>query len=597
MRALNSPKLASRPGTHVIRSEFTKTRLPVFWLVTLVAAMGIYLSTMAPGPLWGDSGDAQLRVLLRRWWDVRELARAHAPYYLSAMALAATGLVSAAQSANMVAAIAGAVTVANMGVLIGLLTRSWVARISGTLLLLLSHTLWQMSCGAEVVTFSTMCLSAELICVVALLQTHRPRLLILTALVHGVGWSTHNLALLTIPAYVVLLVTQRDLLRKLRLRHGLAALGAWLLGCAPLIYLAIDSYRAHNDLGATLRSLFVGNFGPEVANLHLSIGMLARVVAYAVLNFPTPLLLLAIWGWWCLRRVATPGVWAFLTFAGLTHLAFAVRYDVPDQYTFMVHSYLFLCVFIALGIAEFLVGRVRRRQRATTAHQPDACTPRAVGTNAVVDADSSPRAHAQWAICIVLLSVVSPILYAVLPAVARKIPSLADRLSAQSIPYRDAAKWFLQPWRVGDNGAEIYAREVLSSLPADASFITTRTALRPIEYLQQSEHLRPDLLLGEHARANVTNDGQIDADAVRALVATGKFYVASTNTKKLPTWLRNERFQFVAEGLVYRVALRSPDTVTLERPNAESQHSPTEQGDPKLKHHADPSVGKSNQSE
>ena len=33
------------------------------WLVAALCALALYLPSMAPGVLWGDSGDAQVRVL------------------------------------------------------------------------------------------------------------------------------------------------------------------------------------------------------------------------------------------------------------------------------------------------------------------------------------------------------------------------------------------------------------------------------------------------------------------------------------------------------------------------------------------------------
>ena len=142
--------------------------------------------TMAPGVLWGDSGDAQVRVLAGEWTDARELARTHITYYAAAIGLHRFGGLDAALAANLVSALAGAITVANTCWLLSLFVRRRLAVVCGGALLLVSHTLWQLSTGAEVVTFSTMCLSFEMVMVTRFAQTSRARWLALAALANGI---------------------------------------------------------------------------------------------------------------------------------------------------------------------------------------------------------------------------------------------------------------------------------------------------------------------------------------------------------------------------------------------------------------------------
>ncbi|HRX86469.1 MAG TPA: DUF2723 domain-containing protein [Phycisphaerae bacterium] len=491
------------------------------WLGAGGVAAALYLLTMAPGVLWGDSGDAQVRVLIGAWSDTRDLARAHVSFYALAIFAHRVLQVPAAIAANAVAALAGAVTVANTAVLLRLLIRGRTAWYAGVAVLMCSHTLWQMSCGAEVVTLSTALLSAELLCMVRYLQTGRRAWLIGAAIANGLGWTTHNLALLTWPAYGVLLLLNRRQLARQYWRVALGAAAAWGLGALPLIILTVQAFISTGALAQTLRSLFVGVYARQVFWHAVGAGTALRVGAYFLLNFPTPLLLLAPWGWLALRRSAGRNVWTYLSVAGITYLLFGARYHVADQYTFLVHAYLFVALGIAVG-AERWLARFR----------------------------GAPMRAA-----VVVLAVTGPMLYALAPALARRVhPRFLD--SIRAIPHRDEYAWFLQPWRVGDHGAADFAREILHALPANAFLYADRTVREPLEYVQASEHLRTDIrLIGAQQRSASDRPGFTAQDAADA-VTHGTLFTTEDKPAYLPDWLIAPQWGFERDGPVYRVVRR-----------------------------------------
>ncbi|MBN1512513.1 MAG: DUF2723 domain-containing protein [Phycisphaerae bacterium] len=492
------------------------------WSLAALAGLGLYVATMAPGLLWGDSGDAQIRVLTGALTDARELARAHAPYYAVAIGLHRLTGADAAWVANLVAALAGAVTVANFAWLLTHFVRRLVPLVAGTAMLLLSHTLWQLSTGAEVVTFSTMCLSFELAAVVSYLTARKPVWLVLAVLANGIGWSTHNMALLTWPAYVVLIVMEWR--RRPSARVLIWAGMAWLVGALPLIVLAVQEYWRLGSAGETLRSLLIGRYGQKVFNTNVSLGLLARVVIYGVMNFPTPLILVAPWGWWRLRTRTPGSAWWFLTVSMGVFMLFTVRYRVPDQYTFFVHAYLFLVLFAAVGI------------------------------DGVLDRWPSRRL---W-VFVLGFSALGPPVYAVAPAIARGIPATHAVLPGREIPYREPYTWFLCPWRTGYGGAEQYAREVFQALPADAALIMDETMRSPLTYLQKRDGIRPDVCVPEPRYSSTEGcSGTVDAAGAAQLIEDSRLFCASTVPTSLPKWLRSGAYRFESTGLVYRVTRHS----------------------------------------
>jgi isoprenylcysteine carboxyl methyltransferase (ICMT) family protein YpbQ len=87
----------------------------------LLAAAVLYVITVAPGPLWQDSGLIQIRVLLRDLHGHFGLALSHPLYYCIAIAFQGLPLAESAYKTNLVSAVFGAVTVANLFLLLRVL--------------------------------------------------------------------------------------------------------------------------------------------------------------------------------------------------------------------------------------------------------------------------------------------------------------------------------------------------------------------------------------------------------------------------------------------------------------------------------------------
>ncbi len=521
----------------------------VFWCAGLFVALILYGTTVCPGVSWGDSGEAQLHTLADGWVVADQICRSHVTYYALARAVTWLTHVSPALAANLVAVLFGALTVANVAWLMATFCRSTIAVIAGVLLMLLSHTLWQMSTAAEVVTLSTALLTAELICIVRFCETRRAAYLVGALFCNGLGVATHNMAMLMWPAYGLVAAAYWNKRRELGTKTAIAALVGLFVGLTPLLALCVDHYLTHGSTEAMLKSALVGRYEGQVLNLTDLLGLSARSVGYVVMNFPTPVLFLAIPGFVVWSRRTQPAPRLLITTAAVIFALFAVRYNVPDQFTFLVHTYVFVAIFCAAGVDWLLGGTgglpASERHGQTSCqgaqwHPLDWLLARLRGRAATV--------------AVVALCSSSPLVYLAVPTLLRNhAPELA-LLSPRSLPYRDRYDWFVKPWRTGYDGAERYARETLEALPQGALLCADSTAFPPIVYLQAARSLRRDVRLDERAPWQTWLLPPQDVDAMRRRHReAGTLFTSSDVPRYVPKWLRGTPSRFQPVGHVFRV--------------------------------------------
>lgn len=506
------------------------------WTMATLAAAALYIGTMAPGLTWGDSGNAQLRTFAGHYFDPGNASRSHVLFYAVTIAIAKLGL-APFQAANLVSAAAGAITVGNVAWLLTLLVRRRVAVFCGAALLLCSHSLWHLASVAEVLTFSTMLLSLELVLVVKFIGTRRNGWLIGAAFVNGLGLAAHNMSLLIWPAYFVLLAMQYGRVTRPSWRTLLWCLAALCAGASPFAALFVNTVRQGGGAGNALSQILAGRFGDYVYNTSLSIRTVAKMFAYSCYSFPSPLMVLTIPGAWALWRRESRELFWFLMMAFCGYFVFAVRYVVPDQHTFMLHSYLFMVVFVAIGIDYLQDWEGRKRSGS----------------------HGGPYTVRGFVVAVMLmvLSLTSPVVYAVVPDILRShYPDLAP-LPRRQIRHRDNFNWFLKPWHGGYNGAEQFARDTLAALPPGALLVVDSTLMPPLLYLQNAEGVRRDVEIhGAHVyqpwRAEACD---IASDDGLTAVRAGRVFTVSDRREEVNFHLRDSRFTFQRVGIVFRVML------------------------------------------
>lgn len=500
-----------RPVDSQFRARLWWAALPVAWIA--------YRLTMAPGVLWGDAGHAQIHTALDGWMVEGQIARSHVLYFMFARALHRFLDFDAAFSANLISTIGGAFTVANVGYLCATLCRTRLAAVAGAILILFAHTHWRLSVSAEVVTLTTALLSAELICVMRLIETGRSQWLVPAMLFNGLGVANHNFAMLMWPVYAVLAVRFRGNIRSGHVRALLLGWIAWLAGAAPLLALCYLDWREQGSLGATIRSLLLGTYSDRVTNLGRLPRLFVQTLVYALLNFPTPLLLLVPVGVATLWRSARPaGTWLLLL-AFAVYLLFGMRYDVADQYTFLVPAFLFLPMFVALGADALLMRR----------------------SSLII----------RW--LLIVCAGLAPLVYAAAPPVLRRSNLAAAFLPQREVPHRDRFDWFLRPWLTGYDGAERFARETLEALPPWAILAVDSTLAAPINYLQVTEKVRKDVRLDCWA-AQQSWLGRVDGDAERqSALRDGRLYATTDDAKYQTPWLREGKYTLQRDGFLFKV--------------------------------------------
>jgi len=488
-----------------------------YYLAAAAVSAAVYLASVAPGVLWQDNGLAQLRVLQKDYRGELGLALSHPLFYLIADAFQKLPLQDSAYKTNLVSAACASLAVANLFVLVLVITGSRVAATVGALSLLFAHTFWQHAARPEVYSLTCLLLGLQLLCWHRFYRTFRQGWVVLAMLLNGLSLANHLLALLTLAAAGAACLY---LLWRKQLRWPIAALaaGAWIMGAWPYEALILQDLAAGQPLGEVINSALFGvNWRGAVTNVRISGRMVLNALLILLLNFPTPTILLGLGG---VKALARGQGWFGKMVLGMAavHLAFAVRYPVRDQYTFFITTVFFVSLLIGVGCWQVL----QRRRRLAYLVLPAAMLPVAV--------------------------------YYAMPRVVLAAgwqDRLEKRLWKRTIPYRNELFHFLQPWSAGYDGPQRFAREVFRQVPQDSILLVDSTAIRPLMYLRLTEKLREDVQFGLDPAV-----GQLDIEQrlawMQAVLKRRAVYTVTPLPGYCPGWVL-EHYRFEKEGILYRI--------------------------------------------
>ncbi len=487
----NGAAHADLAGAGALRST------PVRWreyFLTLACAGGLYLVTVAPGLLWQDSGLAQIRVLQRDLTGELGLALAHPLYYVCAIAFQALPFESAAYKTNLVSAVFAAVTVAQVYLLVFLVTKRRFAGVMAAVSICVAHTFWQHAALAEVYSLSMALLVTEFICLQRFSETRRGHWIVLTFLLNGLGVSNHLLAILNLAflgPYLLWLIASR----RISIGTAVQVPIAWIIGASLYLGLIAQQWFSGQPFLAVIQDALGGGYSKNVMNL---VPNFKRTILYLGMNFPTPTALLALVGVAALPRLRPRSTAAALGAYLAIHLFWGMRYNVPDQFVFFIPAETLIAIMIGIGA-------VRVRWRPWLKH------------------------------CAILAALAPVIVYYFLPDVARQF-NVAD-LERREVPYRDAYQFFLWPWKVGDDGAERFGRAAIAEAEAGSFLLLDSTTVRPLHYLLLSEGVPKGLTIWPY----LSDRGEHPERAELApLIAAGRLYVVSPAPGYLPQWLLDE---------------------------------------------------------
>jgi hypothetical protein len=493
------------------------------YLAVLGGALVLYGLTCAPGVLWHDSALFAYRVWHNDIEGEMGLALAHPLYVMLGIALKYVPVGGLFYRLNIMSAVFGAVTVANLFLLLRLwLGRNWPALI-GAATLAVSWTFWQQAVVAEVCTLYAAQLLAELIVLLQYTRTKQVGYLYLLGLLNGLAIANHLWAAIAFACYtvfVVLLLVRRQI----GLKHFVVTVLLWIIGAAPYEYLIIKSIILSGDVRATLASAMFGRLWQgAVLNTSVSMKIVFENTAFILLNFPTPNLVLFFAGLCVLWKKAPSRSFANIMVALLgLYLMFASRYTVADRYVFFLPFYCLTAVLIGLG-ADALFGRYTRRGLA---------------------------------FAVLVLALMPITVYAVTPEIARKVyKPLGQR---RQRPYRDEYTYFLRPWKTGYRGAQRFADEALEMVEENAIIYADSTVIHTLLYVQEAQGKRPDVkIVSEYYSSR--NAPDFNEDTIKQLMQVSTVYVVSAAKGYCPSFIL-ENYGAVKRGVLYQVVEKRSDS-------------------------------------
>lgn len=456
----------------------------------------LYTLTAQRGPAWQDSGAFQWRIFQFELSSQGGLALSHPLMIVLGRVFLAVGAGPPAWRMNLLSVLCAAVAAANVAALVRRLcpARPAAAWLAGGFFAL-AHTTWWTATIIESQALLAALLTAELHVLVSLCRRPRPGTAALLGLVAGLGLSAHNMALLSLPIYA-LVVLSLCLAGRLAWRAVPVMALAWMAGAS--LYLGMVAHAAARwGWGDAIHSaLFGGQQGTPGWQASVwggSWDTARQGLSYVVYNFPNLALVLAPLG--LLRSLrALPGRLG-LALAGLTvlHLGFALTYRVPDQFMFFTSSYALLAVLAGLALGG-----------------PPA----------------SARPGRRWVTALALLTLAAtPVLYAAAPHLVQRAGlSLPTHHEA---PGRDPLRYWLVPWKNDEESAEQFARAALRQAPPGSVIIADSSSVHPLRLVQATTRLGPQVEIVPVAQATPQT---VPPGAVRA-------YVVSDKPGRRPDWL------------------------------------------------------------
>jgi len=484
-----------------------------WWCICFIVFSLLYLATCQRGVSWQDSGNFQWRVMTGDYTGSLGLALAHPLYIAAGRVVTSIPIGPFAARLNFFSGMGMAVALANVMAVATLLTgRRWIG-VAVACMLSVSHTVWWLSTIAEVYTWSVAGLTGEIWLLVMLIRRPRWGTLAGLALVSGLGWCVHNFSLLPLPVYltvVIVLVAKR----RLPAWSLAAAAGAFCVGAGWYLAMIGHEAVATGSLVGAVRSALVGGYGGKVLNVSAVSMHVKENAALMAMNLAGLLGPMAIVGWARLRRRLGGALAGSLGAITVIHVVFVARYNVPDQFTFVLPTLVMVALAAAVGLAE-LAERSRRWQVVAMV---------ACGVSIAV----------------------APVFFAAAPALA----SLAGVDLPERQRFRNELRYWLVPWKQNEDSAERFAFAALRQAGPGGVILTDSTADEAIRAAQHRGGLWPSVAVHLSGRGTWNYDG--DPATFRAALGDRKLYLSHPPTGRLA---EDARFDEPADGqALYRCA-------------------------------------------
>ena len=491
------------------------------YFAIFAAGFCVYFLSTGSGPLFQDSGMYQYRIYNNDIVGNLGLALSHSLYHVIGIAVKNIPFGDFGLKTNMISVVCGALTVANIFLLLRLMTGKAFPALIGAMSLLFSWTFWQHSTIAEDYSMYTAFLSAELLLLYAYFKTDKQLYLYWVAFCNGLALSVHMLAVIPLACYFVIII-YLFFSKQLHFKTVLAMLFAWIIGAGLYEFLVIREMIASGDITGTIKSALFGNkWADDVLNTSMSWRLIKENFLFIAYNFPTPNFLLFFAGLLGLYKAVDDKRMANCLMALLVlFFLFAFRYTVPDRYAFFISFYCIFAIILGLGTNLFL---------------------------------SKLRYHA-IKLLVLFFATIPVAIYAATPILADKYN--VDLGIKRRIPYRNEYKHFLSPWGHTDGSAERFAIETLTSLSDKAIILADGTTVYPLWYVQTIDGIRPDIdIVSRHGSYKSDISYPSKANIVDLLKEVD-IYVVSPVKGYCPSFLLEE-YKFKRSGPVFKVVSKS----------------------------------------
>jgi hypothetical protein len=499
------------------------------YILVLAAALGLYALTCSPGFLWQDSGMYQYRI----WHGDIEgglgLALSHPLYHIIGIAVKAIPLGEFPFRINMISAVCGAVTVANIFLLVWLWGRNIFAAFLSAISIGLSWTFWQHSVITECYTLYTAVFSLELVCLYLYFAKGQNKWLYWTAFLNGLSISNHLWGILPLAIYG-LLATWLIYKKRMKPIGLLSVLFLWIAGASIYLSLIIKALVAGGDFIAVMQSaLFGSSWSEDVLNTTMTGKVFAENLLFIFYNFATPNLLLVIGGMYFIYKYCKLRVFSAV-FAAITVLffVFAFRYTVPDRYAFFLPFYCMVSILVGLG------GKILFEKF----------------TNKTV---------------LVLLGIFAlmPIaVYIITPVIAENQGiNLGTR---RDIPYRNDYTYFLRPWQQSNNAPERFAKQAMTVADNNDFILADGTTVYALWYAKQQQDINSNVkILSGHGNYNSPAKTPQNKNELLEMMQKGDVFVVSPVKGYCADFIL-QGFNFQKQGVLYKV-IAKPDTKSSNR--------------------------------
>lgn len=387
-------------------------------LLSLLAFL-VYFLTGARTIQWQDSGQFTLRIghgMLYNHWG---LAMVHPLHYMLGRLACMLMPWNLPWAVTAVSALGGAAAVGGTYACTSRWTGCWKSATFAAFTLMLAHTFWRFSGLPEVYTLSAALLIFQVYCLLRIRQDHDTGWWVPLMGLNGLSWANHNLALLelAILAPLFLLAWRRKAFSHLT---ALYAILFWIVGSLPYTALIFLTMVQQASFWPVIHSALFGyDFAGQVLGVSPRWVFTAVSIAFLILSFPSLALPLGVRAAWRQRKALAPVLGLLLI-----HLLFVLRYDVIDQYTFLIPVFTLLAFFAGIGFHQ-------------TMHIPRL------------------RQAALVLLCL------QPFLYALAPTLVRRTALLEKTGFTRNKPYRDDANYLFWPWTFLETSAEQIAKDAV----------------------------------------------------------------------------------------------------------------------------------------